>query len=231
MQLAASKDTESDLLQRLDLLSKDNDELVTKVNNLQEDLEDAEKTDNKDNNELYNEMEKMKKLLHTEKMLKQQAVNKLAEIMNRKDNLSRKDRKEQSKASSAELKKKEKENRKLQQDLTVEKEKFNQVVAKYEKDTQDLQVSQIFIYRNSQKHESTLFHTYVLNEFSCTTKYFWKILKEVGSSHIYASFATFWVQIDQLFEAQWDFKLSEKFEIDLISKKWPIGRKRCQKKR
>ena len=35
------------------------------------------------------------------------------------------------------------------------------------------------IYRNSQKHESTLLHTYVLNEFltcyrSCTTKYFWK---------------------------------------------------------
>ena len=176
MQLAASKDTESDLLQRLDLLSKDNDELVTKVNNLQEDLEDAEKTDNKDNNELYNEMEKMKKLLHTEKMLKQQAVNKLAEIMNRKDNLSRKDRKEQSKASSAELKKKEKENRKLQQDLTVEKEKFNQVVAKYEKDTQDLQVSQIFIYRNSQKHESTLFHIRLsfIERKPCASPKIWK---------------------------------------------------------
>ena len=76
----------------------------------------------------------------TEKMLKQQAVNKLAEIMNRKDNLSRKDKKAESKASSAELRKREKENRKLQQDLTVEKEKFNQMVAKYQKDLQDLQV-------------------------------------------------------------------------------------------
>ena len=39
---------------------------------------------------------------------------------------------------------------------------------------------------------------------------------EVGSSHLYASFGTFWVQIGQLVEAQWDFKLSEEFEIDVI---------------
>ena len=32
---------------------------------------------------------------------------------------------------------------------------------------------------------------------------FEKNLLEVGSSHIYASFGTFCVQIDQLFEAQW----------------------------
>ena len=37
----------------------------------------------------------------------------------------------------------------------------------------------LHIYRNSQKHKSTLLHTYVLNEFltaerSCKTKYLWK---------------------------------------------------------
>ena len=44
------------------------------------------------------------------------------------------------KASSAELRKKEKENRRLQQELTTEKDKFNQMVEKYQKDLQDLQV-------------------------------------------------------------------------------------------
>ena len=39
---------------------------------------------------------------------------------------------------------------------------------------------------------------------------------EVGSSNLYASFVTLWVQIGQLFEAQWDFKLSKEFEIDVI---------------
>ena len=76
-------------------------------------------------------------------------------------------------------------------------------------------------YNASQKHESTLLHTYVMNEFltavrSFTTKYFWKSLIEVGSSHLYASFGTFCVQIGQLVEVQWDFKLSEEFEINVI---------------
>ena len=45
---------------------------------------------------------------------------------------------------------------------------------------------------------------------------FEKTIVEVDSLHIYASFGTFNVQIGQLSEAQWDFKLSEKFEIDDI---------------
>ena len=138
MQLAASKDTESDLLQRLDMLSKDNDELVTKVNTLQDKIDDDadEKKNYKDASDVQEELEKMKKTLQTEKMLKQQAVNKLAQILNQKPQSAGAARK----LNSAELKKKEKENRKLQQDLTTEKEKFNQMVAKYQKDLQDLQV-------------------------------------------------------------------------------------------
>ena len=44
------------------------------------------------------------------------------------------------KASSAELRNREQENRKLQLELNTEKEKFNQMVSKTQKDLQDLQV-------------------------------------------------------------------------------------------
>ena len=60
------------------------------------------------------EFEKLKKQLDNERTLKTQAVNKLAEIMNRKDNSSGK---KSSNKVSAELRKKEKENRNLQKEL------------------------------------------------------------------------------------------------------------------
>merc|ERR1712029_356132 len=116
MQAQTSKDTEADLLQRLDMLSKENEELSR---SLEVKLAEKENKPANDDNQL--EMEKLKKSLQTEKMLKQQAVNKLAEIMNRKDITSRKDKKAESKASSSELRKKEKENRRLQQELTTKK--------------------------------------------------------------------------------------------------------------
>ena len=84
MLLASSKDTESDgaqsdLLQRLDSMAKDNDDLVSKVNTLQEELEKMEMnvSDNVGTNEMQEEMEKLKESMHTEKMLKVQAINKL----------------------------------------------------------------------------------------------------------------------------------------------------------
>ena len=109
---------------------------------MQEECEKMEMnvSDNVGTNEMQEEMEKLKKSMHTEKMLKVQAINKLAEIVHRKDNLTRKDKKAESKASSAELRKREKENRKLQLELNTEKEKFNQMVSKTQKDLQDLQV-------------------------------------------------------------------------------------------
>lgn len=63
-----------------------------------------------------------------------QAVNKLAEIMNRKD--FKIDRK---KASTQDLRKKDKENRKLQLELNQEKEKFNQMVVKYQREVNEMQ--------------------------------------------------------------------------------------------
>jgi Rho-associated protein kinase 2 len=61
--------------------------------------------------------EKLHKQLKQEQLLKAQAVNKLAEIMNRKD-LQVTSKGSKAKVSSADLKRKEKECRKLQQELT-----------------------------------------------------------------------------------------------------------------
>ena len=53
-------------------------------------------------------------------------------------------------------------------------------------------------YNASQKHESTLLHKYV----HLQQNVFEIVLIEVCSSHLYASFGTFCVQIGQFFEAQ-----------------------------
>ena len=45
-----------------------------------------------------------------------------------------------------------------------------------------------------------------------------KIFIEVCSPHLYASFGTFWVQIVQLFEAEWVFEVCLKIDKSLLSK-------------
>jgi hypothetical protein len=104
-------------------------------------------------------VEQLTKQLQQEKLLKQQAVNKLAEIMNRRDmNISGK----KNKGSSADLRRKEKECRKLQQDLTTvclsihnhffglidhilndwqEKDNYNQMVSRFQKEISDMQAT------------------------------------------------------------------------------------------
>ena len=47
---------------------------------------------------------------------------------------------------------------------------------------------------------------------------FEKTLIDVGSSHFYASFGSFYVQIGQLFEAQWVFEICMKTVKSLFSK-------------
>uniref|UniRef100_A0A8C6LJF3 Rho-associated protein kinase 1 n=1 Tax=Nothobranchius furzeri TaxID=105023 RepID=A0A8C6LJF3_NOTFU len=86
------------------------------------------------------------KTLSTERTLKTQAVNKLAEIMNRKD--MKLDQKK--KGSTADLRKKEKDNRKLQLELNQEKEKFNRLVVKHQKELDEMlaQLAEEFTYRN-----------------------------------------------------------------------------------
>nr|XP_033792041.1 rho-associated protein kinase 2 isoform X6 [Geotrypetes seraphini] len=71
------------------------------------------------------------KQLLTERTLKTQAVNKLAEIMNRKDPVKR--------GADTDVRRKEKENRKLQLDLKSEREKLTQMVIKYQKEMNEMQ--------------------------------------------------------------------------------------------
>lgn len=79
--------------------------------------------------------ELLQRQLNQEKLLKLQAVNKLAEIMYRKDP------KKSNKENSYELRKREKENRKLQQNLTTEREHFDQTVARLQKNLSETQAA------------------------------------------------------------------------------------------
>uniref|UniRef100_A0A7M4G002 Rho-associated protein kinase 1 n=1 Tax=Crocodylus porosus TaxID=8502 RepID=A0A7M4G002_CROPO len=115
----------------------DKDGIISRVSNFDFKLKKEE--------EISNIKVQYEKNLNTERTLKTQAVNKLAEIMNRKD--FKIDRK---KANIQDLRKKEKENRKLQLDLNQEKEKFNQMVVKYQKELNEMQaqLAEESTYRN-----------------------------------------------------------------------------------
>lgn len=123
--LNSLRDRENDLKKTFDLVTLENQELGGKLKSAQQELSQASTAS-------VDEVEKLRKQLKTEQLLKMQAVNKLAEIMNRKDMnpVGRKPK------NGADLRRKEKECRKLQQELTQEREKYNQVVAKSQKETQ-----------------------------------------------------------------------------------------------
>merc|ERR1719342_244996 len=138
LQLASLKDAESDLLGRIDSLSKERDELRETGSGLMNNREPAL-------NNISSEMiEKLEKQLKEEKMKKDQAINKLAETLMRKDMQPKPGGK---KVSVEELRKKEKECRRLKHELQTEKEKFNHMVAKNQSDLQNLQAT---LYEESQ---------------------------------------------------------------------------------
>ncbi|XP_078072207.1 rho-associated protein kinase 1 [Mustelus asterias] len=109
-------------------LSKEKAELDEKLKTVGE---EAQKKREEDLNNIKTNYEK---IINQERTLKTQAVNKLAEIMNRKD--IKVDRK---KANTADVRKKEKENKKLQLELSQEREKYSHVVVKYQKDLNEMQ--------------------------------------------------------------------------------------------
>uniref|UniRef100_A0A8B9JN20 non-specific serine/threonine protein kinase n=1 Tax=Astyanax mexicanus TaxID=7994 RepID=A0A8B9JN20_ASTMX len=74
------------------------------------------------------------KQLQSERTLKIQAINKLAEIMNRKDVVPSGRR-----GDDIELRRREKENRKLQLELRTEREKLNSTIIKYQKEISEMQ--------------------------------------------------------------------------------------------
>lgn len=124
------KENESEFKKTVDQTLKEKEDLSKRLMDFQEQLGKAQSN--------VEEIEKLSSKLKTEQLLKQQAVNKLAEIMNRKDLSS--SGKNKNKASAADLRKKEKDCRRLQQELTQEREKYGQLAAKWQKDLQDLQV-------------------------------------------------------------------------------------------
>ncbi|XP_038622381.1 rho-associated protein kinase 1 [Tachyglossus aculeatus] len=122
------EENNSTLTKDVEFLKKENEELTEKMRKADEEYR------LKKEEEISNLKAAYEKHINTERTLKTQAVNKLAEIMNRKD--FKIDRK---KANTQDLRKKEKENRKLQLDLNQEKEKFNQMVVKYQKELNEMQ--------------------------------------------------------------------------------------------
>ncbi|XP_042593050.1 rho-associated protein kinase 2-like isoform X2 [Cyprinus carpio] len=77
----------------------------------------------------------LEKQLQSERTLKTQAVNKLAEIMNRKEVRGGGSRR----GNDTDVRRKEKENRKLQLELRSEKEKLNSTIIKYQREINDMQ--------------------------------------------------------------------------------------------
>uniref|UniRef100_A0A2K6F1E7 Rho-associated protein kinase 1 n=1 Tax=Propithecus coquereli TaxID=379532 RepID=A0A2K6F1E7_PROCO len=122
------EETNSMLSKDVELLTKENEELTEKMRKAEEEYK------LKKEEEISILKAAFEKNISTERTLKTQAVNKLAEIMNRKD--FKIDRK---KANTQDLRKKEKENRKLQLELNQEREKFNQMVVKHQKELNDMQ--------------------------------------------------------------------------------------------
>uniref|UniRef100_A0A674MUX9 non-specific serine/threonine protein kinase n=1 Tax=Takifugu rubripes TaxID=31033 RepID=A0A674MUX9_TAKRU len=114
-------------------LTKDAENLSKEKAELNEKLQTQEQDQKED---IVNAVKaNYEKVLNTERTLKTQAVNKLAEIMNRKD--MKLDTKK--KGSTTDLRKKEKENRKLQLELNQEKDKFNHMAIKYQKELSEMQ--------------------------------------------------------------------------------------------
>ncbi|XP_054731191.1 rho-associated protein kinase 1 isoform X1 [Anastrepha obliqua] len=119
--LAAAKETETEYVKKLNQKNAEADELLQQHKKLQDEMSQLRATKDE-------ELAKLKEKLQTEMLLKQVAVNKLTEVMNRRDTDLQK---QKGKArSSAELRKKEKEMRRLQQELSQEREKYNQLSLK-----------------------------------------------------------------------------------------------------
>ncbi|XP_061192680.1 rho-associated protein kinase 2-like isoform X2 [Saccostrea echinata] len=128
------EESKREFTKEIEEVRSEKEDIENKLKTVQEELQVVQSQSGGSNTEI----EKLKKILEEEKLKKIQAVNKLAEIMNRKGYQSK-----SSKNSAAEqnIKKKEKEMRRLQQDLHMEKEKYNKMVEKYSRDLSETQAA------------------------------------------------------------------------------------------
>ncbi|XP_077587614.1 rho-associated protein kinase 2 [Stigmatopora nigra] len=99
-------------------------------NKMKESAEESEKS-----NDWEQQKTMLEKQLQSERTLKTQAVNKLAEILNRKEMRVGSSRR----GNDTDMRRKEKENRKLQLELRSEKEKLNSTIIKYQREINEMQ--------------------------------------------------------------------------------------------
>lgn len=129
--VSQQQEKETELLKSVDILSREKDDLNRRIHELTQEMNQYM------NRVSLEKFEQLQRELAHEKTLKTQAVNKLAEIMNRKDmNMNGK---KSSKASASDLRRKEKECRRLQQELSGERDKYNQAVSRLQKELYELQ--------------------------------------------------------------------------------------------
>ncbi|GFR23942.1 rho-associated protein kinase 2 [Trichonephila clavata] len=137
--ISSLKDKESEFKKTVELLTREKDELNLKILTLQEELKNVK---NQSSN-VDEQIQQLNKQIQQERLLKLQAVNKLAEVMNRKDWSGKKNKS----SATFDLRKKEKECRKIQQELTLEKEKYNQMITRFNKELSEMQA---LLYDESQ---------------------------------------------------------------------------------
>ncbi|XP_038824243.1 rho-associated protein kinase 2-like isoform X1 [Salvelinus namaycush] len=112
-------------------LANEKEELNNQLKEMQQQLQKAREEERQMNCVKMS----FEKQLQTERTLKIQAINKLAEIMNRRETL----RTGHNRDDTLDVRRKEKENRKLQLELRSEKEKLNSTIIKYQKEINDMQ--------------------------------------------------------------------------------------------
>lgn len=145
--IAQLQDKNDKLAESSKSLESDNTELSRQLGSLKEELRNKDEAiklnGNSELNSLTKRVEDLEKRVDEERVKKIQAVNKLAEIMNRKDSSTK-----GKKVNDSELKKKDKECRKLQQELTQEKEKYNKMQDQLSRELSDVRAT---LYDEQQK--------------------------------------------------------------------------------
>ncbi|XP_063414953.1 rho-associated protein kinase 1-like isoform X2 [Mytilus trossulus] len=133
--IAASEDNCREYSKKVEQIQMEKDDIVNRMKSLQDDYQNMQQKSVPDN-----ELDKIKKSLEEERMKKIQAVNKLAEIMNRKE-FRTQGKNAKNANSDQSVKKKDRELRKLQQELLMEKEKYNKMVEKHGRDLSETQAA------------------------------------------------------------------------------------------
>uniref|UniRef100_UPI00398F5178 rho-associated protein kinase 2-like isoform X2 n=2 Tax=Pristiophorus japonicus TaxID=55135 RepID=UPI00398F5178 len=129
--IASLEETNRTLTADVANLASEKEELNNKVKELQDQVHKLKEEDEN----IINIKIQFDKQLLSERTLKTQAVNKLAEIMNRKDMKRDHGRR----GTDTDVRKKEKENRKLQLELRSEREKLTQMMIKYQRELNEMQ--------------------------------------------------------------------------------------------